>query len=246
MVNKKGMLMKIQDNLFIVTGGCSGLGAAVCQHLEAKGGKIGILDLAQKIPCDVSKEDDVKKALDHIIQTHQQTPRGLINCAGIVAAQRMVGKEGPAALEWFEKVIRINLIGTFNVMRLVAEQMMKASPIEEERGIIINTASIAAFDGQIGQSAYSASKGGIVAMTLPLAREMAAMGIRVMTIAPGIMDTPMSQGMSERLRTSLLAQTVFPKRLGRSSEFAALVEHIISNPLLNGEVIRLDGGVRLY
>ncbi len=250
--------MNIKDNLFIVTGGGSGLGASVCQHLAQLGGKIAVLDVSDKSAntvadkvqgfaraCDVTNESEVQNALEKITDHFKQSPRGLINCAGIAPAQRMVGREGPAPLTWFENVIKINLIGTFNVMRLVAQSMMKASPLEEEeRGVIINTASISAFDGQIGQSAYSASKGGIVAMTLPLARELASMGIRIMAIAPGTMDTAMVEKMPENVRASLLAQTIFPKRLGRPSEFAALVAHIISNTLLNGEVIRLDGAVR--
>lgn len=249
--------MKIQNNLFIVTGGGSGLGAQVCRTLAQAGAKIAVLDLSQEnaeavaketqglaCACDVGQEKEVKAALDKIEQTFKQVPRGLINCAGIAPAKRMVGREGPVPLSWFEKVIQINLTGTFNVMRLVVARMLQAELEDEERGVIINTASISAFEGQIGQSAYSASKGGIVAMTLPLARELASQAIRVMAIAPGTMNTPMVQQMPENVQNSLKEQCIFPKRLGKPSEFADLVVHIVNNPLLNGEVIRLDGAVR--
>lgn len=248
--------MEIRDRWVMVTGGGSGMGEAVSRHLAKKGAKIAIIDKSEAnakkvaqavkgiaVACDVSQESELEEAFAALKTKGMNTLAVAINCAGIAPAKRMVGKEGPMPLSWFENVIKVNLIGTFNVMRLSMAWMMQNEA--EERGVIINTASIAGYEGQIGQIAYSASKGGIIAMTLPAAREGARWGIRVMTIAPGLIDTPMMQGFSEEVITSLINTTVFPKRLGKPEEFAALVEHIIENSLLNGEVIRLDGAVRL-
>lgn len=251
--------MEIQDRWVIVTGGGSGMGEAVSRHLAKKGAKIAVLDKSEAnakktaeavngiaVACDVSQEAELEEAFTVLKKKGMNSLSVAVNCAGIAPAKRMVGKEGPMPLDWFENVIKVNLMGTFNVMRLSMAWMMKNEANEEnERGVIINTASIAGYEGQIGQIAYSASKGGIIAMTLPAAREGARWGIRVMTIAPGLIDTPMMQGFSEEVKTSLINTTVFPKRLGKPEEFSALVEHIIKNPLLNGEVIRLDGAVRL-
>lgn len=249
--------MEIQDRWVIVTGGGSGMGEAVSRHLAKKGAKIAVLDkseanakkIAQAVNgiaevCDVSQEAELEEAFTTLKKKGVDKLSVAINCAGIGSAKRIVGKEGPVSLDWFDNVIKVNLLGTFNVMRLSMAWMMQ-NESNEERGVIINTASIAGYEGQIGQIAYSASKGGIIAMTLPAAREGARWGVRVMTIAPGLIDTPMMQGFSEEVRASLINSTVFPKRLGKPEEFAALVEHIIENPLLNGEVIRLDGAVRL-
>ena len=241
--------MEIKNQWALITGGASGMGEAVSRHLAKKGAKVAILDLSQashgiSVVCDVSNESQLESAFEKLEKEGMDSLSMVVNCAGIAPAKRMVGKEGPVPLSWFEQVIKVNLTGTFNVMRLSIAKMMKNEG-KEERGVIINTASIAAFEGQIGQTAYSASKGGIVAMTLPAARECAPWGIRVMTIAPGLIETPMMQSFSEEVKQSLIKTTVFPKRLGQAVEFANLVEHIIENPLLNGEVIRLDGAVRL-
>jgi NAD(P)-dependent dehydrogenase (short-subunit alcohol dehydrogenase family) len=252
--------MKIKESIALVVGGGSGLGEAVCRYLAEQGAKIIVLDkdenaavrVATKvhgmaIDCDITQEKALEEAFVKVHQAHARPISVAVNCAGIAPAQRMVGKTGPVALSWFEECIKINLVGSFNVMRLAAAQMMKAEEDEQkERGVIINTASIAAFEGQIGQVAYSASKGGIVAMTLPAARELAKFGIRVMAIAPGLIDTPLLQNFPQEVRTSLEAQSLFPKRFGQPEEFAALVGHIISNAMLNGEVIRLDGGMRMH
>jgi NAD(P)-dependent dehydrogenase (short-subunit alcohol dehydrogenase family) len=249
--------MNIRDQLALVTGGGSGMGESVCRHLAEKGAHVIVMDTSEArakqvasdiqgtpIVCDVSDASALEVAFASFEQSHSRPLSIVVNCAGIAPAKRMVGKNGPVPLDWFEHVIKVNLIGTFNVMRLGVAQMIKNDK-QEERGVIINTASIAGFEGQIGQTAYSASKGGIIAMTLPAARECAQFGIRVMTIAPGLIDTPMMQGFSEEVRDALIKTTVFPKRLGLASEFAALVQHIIENPLLNGETIRLDGAIRL-
>ncbi len=247
--------MKIQDKMALIVGGGQGLGEATARYLAELGAKIIVLDKDQAqaeqvaravagiaIACDIT---DAKK-LENIFQTEIPPDLSIVvNCAGIAPAKRMVGKEGANPLADFESVLQINLIGTYNVMRLSAALMMAHNPSEEERGVIINTASVAAFDGQIGQTAYSASKGGIVSLTLPAARELARFAIRVMAIAPGIMDTAMMQNMPENVRTHLLNQTVYPKRFGYPQEYATLVAHIINNPLLNGEVIRLDGALRM-
>jgi NAD(P)-dependent dehydrogenase (short-subunit alcohol dehydrogenase family) len=249
--------MNIQNKWALITGGGSGMGEAVSRHLAKKGAKVAILDKseahAKKVAeevggiaaiCDVGQASSLENAWRELEQKGMKSLSITVNCAGIAPAKRMVGKEGPVPLSWFENVINVNLIGTFNVMRLSVAQMMKNEG-EVERGVIINTASIAAYEGQIGQTAYSASKGGVVAMTLPAARECAKWGIRVMTIAPGLIETPMLQGFTDEVKQSLIENTVFPKRLGEATEFASLVQHIIENSLLNGEVIRLDGAVRL-
>jgi NAD(P)-dependent dehydrogenase (short-subunit alcohol dehydrogenase family) len=244
--------MKITDTVAIVTGGASGLGLATSRALTAAGAHVVILDLTAPaeplegttfVTADVTSETDVSAAV--AVATGLGTLRILVNCAGIAPANRVVGRDGPVALELFERAIRINLIGTFNVLRLAAAAMQQNEPIDGERGVIVNTASIAAFDGQIGQAAYSASKGAIAAMTLPIAREFAAHLIRVMTIAPGIFETPMMAAMSEETKLSLGSQVPHPARLGRPVEFAALVRHIVENPYLNGETIRLDGAIRM-
>ena len=252
--------MEISGKVAVVTGGASGLGAATAKMIVEEGGHVVIADVndqagqalakelgnhARFVHTDVTDaaqaEAAVKTAVDSFGALHIS-----IQCAGIADAQRVIGKNGPADLERFSKVIRINLIGAFNVARLAAWAMStNADNDEKERGVIINTASVAAFDGQIGQAAYSASKGGIAAMTLPLARDLASVGIRVMAIAPGIFDTPMLAGMPEDVRAALGAMVPFPKRLGRPSEYAQLARDIIENPMLNGEVIRLDGAIRM-
>lgn len=251
--------MDIANSVVLVTGGGSGIGEAVCLYLAERGAKIIVLDLSQDaakrvadkvdglaLACDVTDPH----AAEHVFATiREHYPKGLsaaVNCAGVSAAKRMVSKSGAQPLAWFEDVIKINLLGTFNIMRLAAENMIKKVPSKvDDRGVIINTASVAAFEGQIGQTAYSASKGGVVSMTLPAARELADFGIRVVAIAPGFVDTPMLQGMPSEVRESLMTQTVCPKRFGMPKEYAALVAHIMENPLLNGNVIRLDGAVRM-
>jgi NAD(P)-dependent dehydrogenase (short-subunit alcohol dehydrogenase family) len=245
--------------VFFVTGGASGLGEATTRLLVDSGARVVIADLneaaghrlanelgshARFALVDVADEASVQKGL--AIAAELGTLRGVINAAGIVLAEKVLGKAGPHAFDAFMRVIRVNLGGTFNVIRLAAAAMAETAPTEAgERGVIVNTASVAAFDGQIGQAAYSASKGGVVGMTLPIARELARYGIRVMTIAPGIFDTPMMSGLPEAARTSLGQQVPFPPRLGKPSEYAALVKHIIENEMLNGEVIRLDGAIRM-
>lgn len=252
--------MQIQQKTFLVTGGASGLGFATAKMIVENGGNAVLLDIneeagqkaepelgkqARFAKTDVSDEDQVQEAIDLAISTFGGV-NGVANCAGIGPAQRVVGKNGPHALGLFSKVIQINLIGTFNVIRLAAAVMQNnEAGGSGERGVIINTASVAAFDGQIGQAAYSASKGGIVGMTLPIARELARFGIRVMTIAPGIFETPLLMGMPDDVKASLGQQVPFPSRLGQPDEYAALVKHIIENQMLNGEVIRLDGAIRM-
>jgi NAD(P)-dependent dehydrogenase (short-subunit alcohol dehydrogenase family) len=249
--------MNITNNTFIITGGASGLGLATTKMIVENGGNAVILDINEEagkglesdkilfVKTDVSNEEQVQNAIDLAIKTFGGL-HGVCNCAGIGPAQRVVGKNGVHSLDFFSKVVSINLIGTFNVIRLATNVMQNNEPNEEgERGVIINTASVAAFDGQIGQAAYSASKGGIVAMTLPIARELARMGIRVMTIAPGIFETPLLSSMPQDVQDSLGKQVPFPSRLGRPSEYANLAKHIIENQMLNGEVIRLDGAIRM-
>jgi NAD(P)-dependent dehydrogenase (short-subunit alcohol dehydrogenase family) len=252
--------MQIEGKAFIVTGGASGLGRAVVETLVSAGGSAVILDVNEEtgnaaaqvlgksvrfVQADVTNEEQVKTAIEVAVSSFGGL-RGVINAAGIGPAAKVLGKNGPHALDLFEKTIRINLVGTFNVIRLAAAVMSQNSPDSNgERGVIINTASIAAFDGQIGQPAYAASKGGIVGMTLPIAREFASLGIRVVTIAPGIFDTPLLAALPEAARASLGQQVPFPSRLGRPSEYAALARHIIENEMLNGEVIRLDGALRM-
>ena len=252
--------MNIQNKTFLVSGGASGLGFATAKMLVENGGNAVLLDvnaetgqIAERelgknaffVKTDVTNETEVQNAIDSAIKQFGGI-NGVANCAGIGPAMRVVGKNGPHGLDFFSKVINVNLIGTFNVLRLATNVMQNNEPNEGgERGIIINTASVAAFDGQIGQAAYSASKGGIVAMTLPIARELARMGIRVMAIAPGIFETPLLASMSDDIRDSLGKQVPFPARLGQPSEYANLVKHIIENQMLNGEVIRLDGAIRM-
>jgi NAD(P)-dependent dehydrogenase (short-subunit alcohol dehydrogenase family) len=245
--------MEIKERTFLVTGGGSGLGAATANLLAEKGANVVVADLEGKAPgdnalfvkTDVASEQSVKDAIAAALQ-NSGSLHGAINCAGIAAAERVLGRKGPHSLKSFSRVVEVNLVGTFNVVRLAAEAMAKNEPTEGgERGVIVNTASVAAFDGQIGQVAYAASKGGVAAMTLPVARELATLGIRVMTIAPGIFDTAMLAGLPAAARESLGKQVLFPQRLGRPEEFAALVRHIIENEMLNGEVIRLDAAIRL-
>ena len=244
----------------LVTGGASGLGGATVEMVVQAGGNAVILDVNEAtgnalasrlggrvrfVKTDVTSEADVQRAVDTAVQSFGGV-HGAVNAAGIGVAERVLGKEGPQPLANFTRVIHINLIGTFNVIRLAAASMSKNEPNEAgERGVIVNTASVAAFDGQIGQAAYSASKGGIVGMTLPIAREFARVGVRVMTIAPGTFDTPLLAGLPEAARQSLAQQVPFPSRLGRPAEYAALVRHIFENEMLNGEVIRLDGAIRM-
>jgi len=250
--------MQIKNSVFLVTGGASGLGAATARMAAASGGKVVIADLqveagealAKELggkfaKCDVTSEADGKAAVEAAVKGFGGI-HVLVNCAGIGVAERTIGKDAPHDFARFTKVITINLIGTFNMIRLAADAMAKAGPnAAGERGVIVNTASVAAFDGQIGQAAYSASKGGIVGMTLPAARELARFGIRVVTIAPGLIGTPMLLSMSQEVQDSLIATTLFPKRLGKPEEFARLALHICENAMINGETIRLDGGVRL-
>ncbi len=252
--------MEIAKKTILVSGGASGLGAACVRLLTQSGANAVIADLNKEVgtaladelgtatafvQTDVTNEASVKAAVQAAVDNFGGLDI-VINCAGIGVAERVLGKSGPSSLETFSKVININLIGTFNVIRLAAAVMSENRPDQEgERGVIINTASVAAFDGQIGQAAYSASKGGIVGMTLPIAREFARVGIRVMTIAPGLFDTPLLGALPEPARISLGQQVPFPSRLGRPAEYAALAKHIIENVMLNGEVIRLDGGIRM-
>ncbi len=251
--------MQIENKTFLVSGGGSGLGAATARMLAGKGARVIIADVnretgeslaaeigerARFVMTDVTDEQSVKNAID--LAAAMGAMGGAINCAGIGLAEKTVGREGAHALASFKRVIEVNLFGTFNVLRLAAAQLSAQDAGESgERGIIINTASIAAFDGQIGQVAYSASKGGIVGLTLPAARDLARSGIRVVTIAPGIMDTPLLGKLPEQVRHALGEQVPFPARLGRPEEFAALACHIIENQLINGEVIRLDGALRM-
>ncbi|MEP7067683.1 MAG: SDR family NAD(P)-dependent oxidoreductase [Usitatibacter sp.] len=247
--------MQIQNHVFLVTGGGSGLGAATAAMLAANGGKVVVADLnapgkelgatVRFIKTDVTEEASTQAAVDLCVSAFGAI-HGLVNCAGVAPGERVVGRNGPHALAGFERAVRINLVGTFNVIRLAAAKMsVQPAQASGERGVIVNTSSVASMDGQIGQAAYAASKAGVNGMTLPIARELAKFGIRVMTIAPGIFDTPMLQGMSDEIRASLGAQIPFPSRLGKPEEYAALVRHIIENEVLNGEVIRLDGAIRM-
>lgn len=250
--------MEIQGKTFLLSGGGSGLGAATAKLLSANGANVVVADIrretgeataneigAKFIECNVSDEESVKAAVAFAVSTFGAL-HGAINCAGIGIAEKTVGKDGAHALASFTRVINVNLIGTFNVIRLAAAQMasQEAQP-SGERGVIINTASIAAFDGQIGQAAYAASKGGIVGMTLPIARDLSKLGIRVVTIAPGLFDTPLLAGLPEPVKQVLGSSVPFPSRLGQPSEYAALAKHIVENEMLNGEVIRLDGALRM-
>lgn len=251
--------MEIRDSVFVVTGGGSGLGAATARHLVEQGAKVVLADLnaqageamaaelgsqARFVQTDVSDEDSASRAFAEA--TRLGTLRGLVNCAGIATAEKVLGRDGVHKLTSFSRTLQINLVGSFNMIRLAADIMARTEPdANGERGVIVNTASVAAFDGQIGQAAYAASKGGIVAMTLPLARELSRIGVRVVTIAPGIMETPMLLGLPPEVQHSLGQMVPFPARLGKPAEFAALVGHIVNNGYLNGEVIRLDGAIRM-
>lgn len=252
--------MQIKGKVFLVTGAGSGLGAATARALAEAGGKVLLLDLNREageklagelgasagfVEMDVTSEASAVNAINAAISQFGAV-HGLVNCAGVAPAEKVVGKEGPHRLDSFAKVININLVGTFNMLRLAAEAMLKNAPdAGGERGVIVNTASVAAFEGQLGQAAYAASKGGIVALTLPVARELARSGIRCMTIAPGIMETPMLLGMPADVQEALNKMVPFPTRMGKPAEFAALVCHIAENAYLNGEVIRLDGAIRM-
>jgi NAD(P)-dependent dehydrogenase (short-subunit alcohol dehydrogenase family) len=252
-------LKQFDNAVFIVTGGASGLGEATARMLVEQRARVLLADVneaagsrlarelgvaASSAVVDVTDERSVQNAIS--LAASLGTIRGVVNAAGIVLAEKVLSKTGAHPLAEFERVIRINLIGTFNVIRLAARVMSENPPLDTgERGVIVNTASVAAFEGQIGQAAYSASKGGVVGLTLPVARELARFGIRVVTIAPGIFDTPMMASLSQAVRDSLSQQIPFPPRLGRPSEYAALVRHILENEMINGEVIRLDGAIRM-
>ena len=251
--------MELANSVFVVTGGASGLGAATVRMVVGAGGRAVIADVneaagvalarelganAQFVRCDVTDEASASAAVR--AASDVGTLNGLVNCAGIVHAERIVGKDGPHTLAGFQRAVAINLVGTFNLIRLAAQVMAAGEPnAEGERGVIVNCASVAAFDGQVGQAAYAASKAAVVGMTLPVARELARSGIRVMTIAPGIFETPMMSSLTPEVQASLGKMVPFPPRLGRPAEFAALVRAIVENPMLNGETIRLDGAIRM-
>lgn len=252
--------MNIKDAVIVITGGASGLGEACARNFLSLGAKIAILDFAEErgneiaselgenvLFCrtDVTRESDVQAAIDRTMDRFGAV-HVAVNCAGVAPPAKVLGKDGPMPIDHFEKVVQINLIGTMNVIRLAAQRMVENAPGDDgEKGVVINTASAAAFDGQIGQAAYSASKAAVVGMTLPIAREFAEYGIRIMTIAPGIFATPMLMGLPENVRVALGKMVPFPKRMGDPPEFAALAQHIVENRVLNGEVIRLDGAIRM-
>ena len=252
--------MDIKDSVAVVTGGASGLGEACVRELSARGARVSILDFArdrgEKVASeigegalfcltDITREEDVQAAVDRTVEKFGGIHIA-VNCAGVGVPAKVLGKEGPMSMDHFNKVVQINLIGTMNVVRLAAEKMVRNPGNEEgEKGVMINVASVAAFDGQIGQAAYSASKAAVAGMTLPIAREFAEYGLRIMTIAPGIFRTPMLESLPENVQEALGKMVPFPRRLGEPSEFAALVRHIVENPMLNGEVIRLDGALRM-
>ncbi|MEO5764514.1 MAG: 3-hydroxyacyl-CoA dehydrogenase [Casimicrobiaceae bacterium] len=252
--------MEIEGSSFVVTGGASGLGAATVRMLAAGGGRVVIADLKEEdgralaaalgdaahfVRTDVCDEASGQGAVAAALERFGGL-QGLVNCAGIVHGEKVVGKDGPHTLASFARAVNINLVGTFNLIRLCAEAMARGTPNSDgERGVIVNTASVAAFDGQVGQAAYSAGKAGVVGMTLPIARELARSGIRVMTIAPGIFETPMMASLAPEVQEALGKMVPFPPRLGRPAEFASLVREIVGNPMLNGEVIRLDGAIRM-
>ncbi|UVA81049.1 SDR family NAD(P)-dependent oxidoreductase [Pandoraea commovens] len=252
--------MQIKDRVFLVTGASSGLGAATARMFVDAGAKVVLGDInaeagakqadalgeaARFVATDITREDDVQRLVD-TAKSAFGTLNGVVNCAGMVIGERILGKQGPHRLESFARVINVNLIGTFNVLRIAAAAMAEGeADAEGERGVVVNTASVAAFDGQIGQAAYAASKGGVAALTLPAARELARLGVRVVTVAPGIFETPMMAGMTPEVQAALGASVPFPPRLGRPSEYAALVRHIVENTMINGEVIRLDGALRM-
>lgn len=249
--------MQIQDHVFIITGGASGLGAATATMLAEQGAKVLIADLqigpgeqlaatlgGRFVRCDVTSEQDGQAVVAEALA--MGTLRGLINCAGVAPAMKTVGKDGPHELELFQRTVNINLVGTFNMCRLAAQAISKTAPTAQgERGVLINTASVAAFDGQIGQAAYASSKAAVVGLTLPMARDLARNAIRVMTIAPGIFETPMLLGMPQEVQDALGQSVPFPSRLGKPQEYAQLVRAIIENSMLNGESIRLDGAIRM-
>ncbi|MEH7402625.1 3-hydroxyacyl-CoA dehydrogenase [Gottfriedia acidiceleris] len=253
--------MNIRDSIAIVTGGASGLGAGTVRMIVENGGKAAIFDLNEERAAsliselgeenvcfektDVSSEESVKNSISNVL-TKYGSFNTVVNCAGIVLAEKVIKRDGIHSLESFQKIINVNLVGTFNVIRLAAEQMINNEPNEfGERGVIINTASVAAFDGQMGQAAYGASKSAVAGMTLPIARDLSRYGIRVMSIAPGIFETPMFDVLPEKARESLGNMVPFPSRLGKPSEYAHLAKSIVENPMLNGEVIRLDGAIRM-
>ncbi|MFT5113037.1 MAG: NAD(P)-dependent dehydrogenase (short-subunit alcohol dehydrogenase family) [Parasphingorhabdus sp.] len=251
--------MQLEGQTAIITGASSGMGAATAQYLSQHGVKVGLLDINRQalesvaeltgglaVSCNVTSGADMESAVAEVTEK-LGLARILVCCAGIAPAKRIVGRDGPMDLEAFRQVIEVNLIGTFNAMRVSATAMTTAEPVTEsgERGVIINTASVAAYEGQIGQAAYASSKAGIVGLTLPAAREFSRFGVRVMTIAPGLIGTPMLMGMPEEVQDRLAASVPFPKRFGQPEEYARLVEHIITNEMLNGDVIRLDGAIRL-
>ena len=251
--------MRVAEHTFVITGGASGLGAATAKHLVTQGASVVLLDIneaavtaqaqllgqhALGLVCDICDAEQVQRALDTAVERFGAL-HGLINCAGIVGGQRILGRKGPHDLAYFTRGLNINVVGSFNMLRLATQMMVNNEPnAEGERGVVINTASVAAYDGQLGQAAYAASKGAIVSLTLPAARELASYGIRVMTIAPGVFETPMMAGMTEEVRAGLCADVPFPPRLGRAEEYAALAQHIVENTMLNGEVIRIDGALR--
>lgn len=252
--------MQIRDHVFLVTGAASGLGAATARLIVDQGGRVLIADLNREAGetlarelgsaalfalTDVTSESDGRAAVELALSAYGHL-HGLVNCAGIAPAAKILGRDGPHPLEAFSRAVTINLVGSFNMLRLVAEAIAKEQPGEDgERGVVINTASVAAFDGQIGQAAYAASKGGVAALTLPAARELARYGIRVVTIAPGVFETPMVAAFPPAVQQSLAENVPFPQRLGRPEEYAALVRHIVENRMINGEVIRLDGAIRM-
>ncbi|MGX5219302.1 3-hydroxyacyl-CoA dehydrogenase [Pseudomonas segetis] len=252
--------MQVEQRVFLITGGSSGLGLATARKLVDAGAKVVLADInaeagqqratelgdnALFVAVNITQEDAARMAIDRAVE-HFGGLHGLVNCAGIAPAEKLLGRNGVHGLESFRKVIDINLIGSFNMLRLAAEAIARNEPqVDGERGVMINTASVAAFDGQIGQAAYAASKSAVVGLTLPLARELARSGIRVMCIAPGIFETPMMAGMPQEVRESLAANVPFPPRLGKPEEYASLVLHIVQNSMLNGETIRLDGALRM-
>lgn len=253
--------MQIKDTVAVITGGASGLGRATAERLVAAGGKVALLDLnedlanataselgsaAKAYAVNVTEEASIVTALDRVMEDFGAIHIN-VNCAGIGAASRTVGKDGAMKLDYFNFVVQVNLIGTFNTLSQCAARMQQNEPLNEdgERGVIINTASVAAFDGQIGQAAYSASKAGVAGMTLPIARDLSRIGVRICTIAPGIFETPMMMGAPDQVRQPLIDMVQFPKRLGEAPEFALLSQQIVENPYLNGETIRLDGGIRM-
>lgn len=252
--------MRIDESVFLISGGASGLGLATGRELVGQGGKVLLLDInaqagqqalaelgdaARFVRADITREEDGHAAVAQALAAFGAL-HGLVNCAGIAPAEKVLGRNGAHGLDSFRRTVEVNLIGSFNLLRLAAEAMAQNTPnAGGERGVIINTASVAAFDGQMGQAAYAASKGGVAALTLPAARDLARSGIRVMCIAPGVFETPMMAGMPQEVRDSLAANVPFPPRLGRPDEYAALVRHIVENAMLNGEVIRLDGALRM-